>query len=307
LTLLDNICRSSCTGTTSQLSALAGYAAASDLDSRKYVFEGGNSAITKALIEKLGGDGAKRCLTNCFVFKIEVTEDGVSFLYSKNDGTTHKVKCRHLIVTTPPLVAWRMLSNLDNKSKANLMGFHYGSYLVANCLLKKKVLAGDTYENWVIRPQGFSDIVVAERAMELNHTYEKSMGSVLTIYQPYAPGSQGRPLLLAGDSKAVAKATFEELSPLVDHLSDNLEEIALTRWGHAMAVPAPGYFAKLQKIIASYSGPFTFAHNSMQGLPSAEAAIRAAKFAANRAMKPKAVSFLVPSGSPTRARSSVLG
>jgi len=50
---------------------------------------------------------------------------------SDGQGHVHTVHAKHAIVTTPLLVAARIIKNLDNASKAQMLGFRYGSYLVA--------------------------------------------------------------------------------------------------------------------------------------------------------------------------------
>jgi protoporphyrinogen oxidase len=285
VSLLNNICKSSCCGDIQQLSALSGYLLIADIKSQNYVFKGGNAAISKALVSKLNAAGSSRLLTDTFVWKVEGTGSGASVIYSDKSGEMHRVNCKHVIVSSPPLVASRIISDMTDEMKAQLLGMKYGSYLVANCLMKKKLFS-QTYDNFVCSPFTFADIVIAETPYQLSDSYKPDMGSVLTVYQPYTPGSEGRPLLFVGDRKQFASSIYEQISKLVDHLDANLEEIVLTRWGHAMVVSGPNYFRRLRKVEASYnSAPFTLAHNSTQGLPCAESAIRAALFATARAKK----------------------
>lgn len=285
ISLINNICKSSCCGDIQQLSALSGYLLMADIKSQNYVFKGGNSAISKALVNKTNAAGSNRLLTDTFVWKIESTGSGASVIYSDKSGEMHRVNCKHVIVTSPPLVASRIVADMSDEMKAQLLGMKYGSYLVANCLMKKKLFS-QTYDNFVCSPFTFADIVIAETPYQLSNTYNPDMGSVLTIYQPYTPGSEGRPLLMLGDRQQFATSIYEQISKLVDHLDANLEEIVLTRWGHAMVVSGPNYFRRLRKLEASYNdAPFTLAHNSTQGLPCAESAIRAALFATARAKR----------------------
>lgn len=293
LALLDSFVRSSCCGGLDQVSALSGYFLMADLTTNSYVFEGGNSAIPRALVAKIEGAGKERLVRGAFVWDVAVDDDQASVIYSTKNGSMHRAKCRHVIITAPPLVAGRVLSGVDDKLKAYLLQMRFGSYLVANCLLNKQLFSG-TYDNWVSKPFTFADITVAETPYMINKSYKAQMGSVLTIYQPYAPGSAGRSLLLVGNRQEFVSSIVGQLSMLVEHLSANLDEVVLTRWGHAVAVPGPGYFARLRKIHAAVGhGVFSLANNSMQGFPSAESAITAARIAADRALsKPAKVSTL---------------
>ncbi len=283
--LVENVLKSACCGTSTQLSALAGFWLMLDLVSTDCVFKGGNSAIPRALMQKIALCGAQRCLTGSFVWQVELKADGASVVYTSKDGSAHRLDCRHVIVTAPPLVAARILKNIDDHLRGNLLFFSYGSYLVANCLLDKKIFEG-TYDNFVSSPFTFADLVVAETPYILSDTYKRqTMGSVLTIYQPYVPASKGRGLLYQGNREEFATSICDQLCQLVEHLDKQLRQVVLTRWGHAMPVAGPGYFQRIQKINALTTGPFSLAHNSMQGLPCAESAIRAARAAANRALR----------------------
>ncbi|MBY0377212.1 MAG: FAD-dependent oxidoreductase, partial [Gammaproteobacteria bacterium] len=199
LALLNSYCLSRYCGSIDQISALAGYLLMANLYEPSYVFEGGNSAITKALVKKLNANGAGRLESNCFVWDIALKENSASVAYSTKDGTTHRINCRHVIITAPPLVAARFVKGMPDNLRAQLLSCKFGSYLVANLGFKKDVLRG-AYDNIVETPVDsakrnfvFTDFVTANTAYKLKGNYKPAMGSVLTIYQPYPPGSIGRP------------------------------------------------------------------------------------------------------------------
>lgn len=293
LDLLDKFVLSSYCGGLAQVSALSGYMLLTDLITPSYVFEGGNTAIPRALAGKIEAAGKGRMLRDAFVWEVSVGDDQASVIYSTKNGVMHRARCAHVIVTAPPLVAARFMNGIDDKLKAYLLQMKFGSYLVANCLLSKRLFTG-TYDNWVGKPFSFADITIAETPYLINKSYKAEMGSVLTIYQPYGIGSPGRAQLYIGDRQQFANSIVSQLSILVAHLSGSLEEVVLSRWGHAMAVPGLGYWSRLRKIHALEGDErFSLAHNSMQGMPSAEAAISAARVAVDRALsKPNKVSAL---------------
>jgi protoporphyrinogen oxidase len=285
--LMDSYCRSACCGGIQQVSALAGYWLAQDLVSPSFVFKGGNPAISRALVKRLNATGTGRLQTGTFVWSVEPITDGMSVVYSDKSGQVHRVNCKHAIITAPPLVALRILPGADDQTKALLLSCKLGSYLVANLGMKKKIFTG-SYDNWVGAPFTFTDVVIAETPYLATKSYKPSMGSVLTIYQPYAQGSPGRAQMLVGDRQEFATSIVSQMKKLVPQLDANLEEVNLTRWGHAMVVLRPTTFAKLEKLRAMDPPNYTLAHNSIEGFPSAESAIRAARRAANRALKVKA-------------------
>ena len=119
------------------------------------------------------------------------------------------------------------------------------------------------------------------------------MGSVLTIYQPYEPGTAGRPLLLGGDRNAFATSIVSQMSKLLgSSVEQDLDEIVMSRWGHAMAVPTTGFFGKVHKLNSTISGAYALAHCSSQGMASAEAAIAAARQAVSKALKSKHTTYI---------------
>jgi len=107
---------------------------------------------------------------------------------------------------------------------------------------------------------------------------------VLTVYQPYAPSSEGRSVLMQGDRSAFASSLVDQLGKLIGPIEKDIETVVLTRWGHAMAVTKPGFFARISKLNRTGNSGYTLAHCSSQGIPCAENAIAAARLAADRAL-----------------------
>ncbi|MDR3616312.1 MAG: NAD(P)-binding protein [Candidatus Obscuribacterales bacterium] len=282
--LLDSMCRvNSCLG-VDKISALAGYATTVSLAQPTAVFKGGNTAITKALVASLQ-DSKHRCLTESFVWAIEIAADHAMVIYSDNQKRMHKVKCRHVIVTSPPLVAARILRNIDDTTKAKMLSFKYGSYLVANYLLKTPVMAGCA-TNWLGTPYGIKEAFLAETPYQQLGEYSRKMGSVMTLYQPFAPGSEGRTLLLEGDQAKLTKNLCDQLEPVCQNLATNLEKVILSRWGHAMVATNANFFNKMTQLSAALTdnSSYSLAHNSVQGMPKAESAVAAARAAVDKAL-----------------------
>ncbi|CAN5709396.1 hypothetical protein BH10CYA1_BH10CYA1_06240 [soil metagenome] len=278
--LIDAYLKASLCGGVDVISALGAISTLEDLVQPTYVFPGGNQALAKGMTNKIKGE---RCAQG-FVWSIEVGTNGKSFVtYSGADQKLHKVSCKHVIVAAPPLVAARIMHNIPDAEKANLLSFKYGSYLVANILMRKKRFVG-AYDNFVTPPYSFADIVVAETPYIAQHNYRPSMGSVLTIYQPYAPSSEGRSVLMQGDRSVFANSLVGQLGKLIGPIEKDIETVVLTRWGHAMAVTKPGFFARISKLNRTANSGYTLAHCSTQGIPCAESAIAAARLAANRAL-----------------------
>jgi protoporphyrinogen oxidase len=283
--LLDSICRvNNCLG-VDKISALAGYATTIGLVQPTAVFKGGNTAITKALTSSLQ-DSKHRCQSESFVWAIEIGTDHAMVLFSDRDKRMHKVKCKHVIVTSPLLVSARILRNIDDATKAKMLSFKYGSYLVANFLLKNPVMAGCA-TNWLGAPYAVKQAFLAETPYQQLGEYSRKMGAVMTLHQPFAPGSEGRTLLLEGDRAKLTRTMSEQLEPVCQNLAKELEKVVLSRWGHAMVATNSGYFNKMTQLSAALTdnSSFSLAHSSLQGMPKAESAVAAALAAVDRALR----------------------
>lgn len=281
--MIDRFCKSTLCGSVSGLSALAGYMLLQDPRGIAHVFKGGNPAIANALKAKLNAVNSPRNKTGCFVWNVTAKEDGASVVYQDSQGVMHKVNCRKVINCAPPLVSARITTGMSDTTKALLLSFKYGAYLVANFCMKKKVFNG-SYDNWVGAPFTFTDVITAETPYIDSNSYKPSMGSVLTMYHPWTPGSEGRGLLFEGDRERFSTDLVEQMHKLVPQFDANLEKVVLSRWGHAMVVARPGFFKLVQKLQAEKTGSYILAHNSMHGLPCAESAIGAARHAADVAL-----------------------
>lgn len=284
LALMDSVLKSGVNGGMSSLSALAGLSTLEDIFAPTYVLPGGNPTFARELAKKVQKDNADCLKSGAFVWSIQLRENGASVTYGLRDGSLHMVDCRHVIVAIPHMVAVRVMKGLNDKAKATLFRFRYGSYLVANVLLKKRVFDG-AYDNWLATPFEISDITVAETPYMMAGSYKENMGSVLTIYTPYDAGSPGRTLLFQGDKRKFAGSIMAELEKVIANLDGNIEEIVLTRWGHSMAVARPQYIKYLVELHGFENDAFSFAHSSAHGLPGIEAATAGGKFAAQRARK----------------------
>lgn len=280
--LVDGFIKSGLNGGIKSVSALSGLSTMEDIFEQTHVLPGGNPAITRELTNRLKESHGDRVKTGSFVWDIRLKDNGASVTYGMRDGSLHMVDCRHVIFAIPQMVAVRVARNLPDKAKAAMFRFRYGSYAVANVLLKKTVLEG-SYDNYLPAPYEIGDVTIAETPYVLNGTYKPEMGSVLTVYVPYDAGSTGRTLLYQGNKKKLASSIMTELTKAIPPIKDNVEEVVLSRWGHALAVARPQYFKYVGELMSFENNSFSFAHSSTHGLPSAEAAVQGALHASQKA------------------------
>ncbi len=282
--LIEGFLKSSACGGINNLSALSGLSMLEDLVIPSYLLEGGNPALTRALAASIKKSTPERIATNAFVWSVNLSDSGASVVYQDKAGAVHRVNCKHAIIAVPPLVATRIV-NLKVPEKAQMYALRYGSYLVGNFTLSKKVFNG-SFDNWLPSKYSFPDITVANTVYDLNGHYRKEMGQVLTVYQPYGAGSEGRSLLLQGDRDGFSNQLRKQLAGILGkEFEASLESVQLTRWGHAMPVTGPDYFKRMKKVLEGQTNSYSFAHSSYHGLPAAESAIRGGRIAAERALK----------------------
>jgi len=130
--------------------------------------------------------------------------------------------------------------------------------------------------------------MIAETAYKKRGKYTLDMGQVLTIYQPFAPGSEGRPLMLEGDRAKISSEMINQLSTISDKLEASLDSIVLSALGTRDACFQSRYYTRMNKVAFISSPSLSACHTTVfRGLPCAESAVSAARKAANRALKIK--------------------
>ena len=282
--LINNISRSFFCAGPDYVSATAGFFMLQALTSDSYVFDGGNSGIARALRGSVDTAATGRIHTDCFVWSVKPTDKGAAVVYGDSSGNMHRVDCKHVVVTTPPLVAVRILPELPEKVKAAWSNLEYGAFVVANFCMPKKVLQCP-YQSFADDAYPFSQMVLAEAPYQAAGKYKPDMGSVLTVYHPFLHGSVGRRQLLNLEREQFASSLVAQVTSLFEPLQNNLDQIEITRWGHAVMVPRPGLSSILNKA-NQYTTPWmTFAHSSAGGGQSLEGALSAARNAADTCLK----------------------
>jgi len=279
--LIDNYFRSVACCSAETASALAGFTLLQSLTNQRYALPGGNAVLVDALKTRLIAEHPDALLTNVFVWAVELQESGALVTYSDAAGEYHTISAKHVAVTAPPMVASRLIANLNSVSRIPLLKFRYGSYLVGNVELHSP--------NFDFGYQGYSNQLTGLAEIDIVGVDDNNLGkaqglSRLTLKQPFEPGSEGRTLLLEGDQAELARSLIDQLQACTPAKALEFDSITLSRWGHAIAVPSPGYYSLISKIKANQPSSLSFSHCSTAGIASLEAAVDAARQAANRAL-----------------------
>ena len=287
LRFIDRFLLSSICLTAAEISALAGLYLLQDLFETIYAFPGGNGAISKALAARLD----EHISRNAFVWSVQVKGDGAEVIYQAQDSI-RKITCKHVIIAAPPIVAGRILQGVSNAEKGPLFSFRYGSYLVSNFIYQDESKQFSNFENFNLSDTAaetslINDFIPAELVLKSTGSYKPSMGSILTVYSPFQPGSQGRSLLFGSDRVELLTQVAHELSDRTGLEMSTIEAVVPTRWGHAMAAPIPGYFRRLENLLyAGRNNPvYTLNHSSLFGVQCLENAYVAAHYGAERALR----------------------
>ena len=283
--LIANIANSFYCAGPDFISAMSGIDMINILSTNSYVFEGGNSGIAKALRRSVNNDSPGRCKPSSFVWRVEPRDKGASVVYSDKEGAIHRVDCRHAVVTTPPMVALRIVPQMPQAMRDRMQQLEYSAFLVANFCMKKKVF-NNPYQSFADQPFPFGQMILAETPYQVLGKYHPDMGSVLTVYHPFEHGTAGRVQMLGEDREKLAESMVSQLNQLIENFQGSLEQVVLTRWGHAFNVPKLGAADLMYNIQELDPEWMTFANCSAKG-GSFEGAVQAAHAAAKRCLSLK--------------------
>ncbi len=284
--LVSNICRSFYCGGPDYIAAAAGLGLMRILTTDSYVCDGGNSGIARALKRSLDASSPDRYQTSAFVWLVEPTEKGASVVFSDKNGEMHRVNCKHAVVAAPPFVTARIAPKLSQAYREKLQSQEYAAFLVANFCMKKKVFQ-NPYQSFADEPYPYGQMVMAEAPYQATGRYKPEMGSVLTVYHPYEHGPMGRAQLLAEDDREkLADSLIQQLNTMIEGFQGSLDQVVLTRWGHAFSVPSTTSRSIRSQIQGMDPEWMSFAHSSSRG-QSFEGAVASARYAADRCLKVK--------------------
>jgi protoporphyrinogen oxidase len=191
-------------------------------------------------------------------------------------------EAQHAIVATPLFIARRLLRQPPPALAAVRLG--HSPWLVTNLLLDAplapRVGAPAAWDN-VVRDSPTLGYVNAQ-----HQTFNPAPGpQVLSLYWALPPDQ--RAALLKDSAETWAQRAIATITPTHPDLSERLQAVRLTRWGHAMAVPAPGVRAQVAPggalaALRQATGRVRFAHADLAGYSVFEEAFEAGLSAATR-------------------------
>ncbi|MFQ5413496.1 MAG: NAD(P)-binding protein [Phycisphaerae bacterium] len=274
-----------------EVSAASGwnFLAAEEFD--RWVCPGGNAYIADAFWHRLGGSsgaaGGRRELLRpgCRVVDVRFVGQRVQVTYKEADGTYRGLWAKRVVMACPKHVCKYVLHDLEALDVEKLNAIHmlqYSAYVVANVLLKEPY-DPTFYDVFLLRDGNFPmDPGEAEAHWKpidmLNGSFAQpnlTPVRVLTLYWPL-PWPSARFTLIA---ESAWRDYAERLAPQVKEMlallglgTEAVEQIRMTRWGHAIPVASPGLIAGgvTEHLRRPFEGKVFFVNEDNWALPAVE-------------------------------------
>lgn len=225
----------------------------------------GNGWLTRRLAAPLGD----RLKTGHVVLRVAETRSGVE-LDAFDIAAQARVRwqAERCIVALPVFVAARVVESPPALLREAAARLGYAPWLVANVHLRDPLAdrsgAAPSWDNVVYGTRGLGYVDARHQALD-----PTPRATVLSWYRPLGPsaydGPDGRRQLLDRPWSAWRDELLAELSVPHPDLAGRATRIEITRYGHAMAVPAPGLLARLGARERTVAGRLAFAHSDWSG------------------------------------------
>jgi len=194
----------------------------------------GNAWLTDKMAAELG----PRIHAGRTVLSVEAGKHAIeATAWNEQTQAPERWNTRQLVLATPLFIANRLLGGTVPALQAAAAQTSYAPWLVANLNLSAPLLQR------LGAPPAWDNVVYGGSALGYVDAMHQRLAptagaTVLTAYRAL-PRAE-RSALLAQDWRAWAQRVLADLLPVHPDLSQVLQRIDLTRWGHAMSIPKPG-------------------------------------------------------------------
>ncbi|MES2786729.1 MAG: FAD-dependent oxidoreductase [Pseudomonadota bacterium] len=235
----------------------------------------GNAWLTRKLGDGLG----ERLRPGHVVTRIREGRHGVTVdAYDAGARTTQRWQAQHCIVALPIFVAERTIESPPALLADRARVMRYAPWAVVNMHLREPLRdrpgAAPSWDNVVYGSRGLGYVDARHQSLD-----PRPGPTVLSWYAPLAEGE--RALLLSrswADWLHVAQAELAQAHP---DLRERVTRVEVARYGHAMAIPAPGTLARTAAGLP-HSSRLSYAHSDWAGYSVFEEAFTAGHRAAMR-------------------------
>jgi len=269
---LDYCCRDDYGAPAATVSAWAGlhyfasrhgFHAAGDADSERdpvFTWPEGNAWLSQRLAQPLGD----RLHTGRTVLQVEPGRHGVQVLaWDEAKQRAEGWRADTVVLAVPLFIAARLLRSPPPALSAIVALQTHAPWLVANLQIDAPLLQRQGV------PPSWDNVVYGQADLGYVDAAHQSLrpvpgATVLTAY--HALGASDRPRLLQGSAADWAAHALQALTPLLPDLPGKLRQVALTRHGHAMAIPTPGLRGHpALAALRAERGRVRFAHADLAG------------------------------------------
>ncbi len=223
----------------------------------------GNGFLTQALAAPLG----ERLHTGRVVTRIETTRNGVVVdAYNAATQQLERYEAPQCVVALPAFIAARVLVNPPTALLEHAKGTAYSTWVVSNIYLNAPLDAG-----FGTAPDMAWDNVIYNADVDpsslgyVNATHQTTAlwpsPTVLTHYAAFGASLAARKNILTAPWMQAKDRVMQELGAVHGDLALKAEQINITRYGHAMAVPVPRDTTKIQPAMPR----LVFAHSDWAG------------------------------------------
>lgn len=215
----------------------------------------GNGWLTQRLASPLQrGSPDAQLHTATSVLRVQETRDGVLVdALNHTSGQLVRWQARQAILALPVYVARRVVDNAPDWLHQAAQHLHWAPWLVANIHLDKPLQdrpgAAPAWDNVLYQdpnPGGLGYVDAGHQRLDWGGRL--SDPTVLSYYQALGDWPDGRQALLERPWQQWRDAILASLAQAHPDIYERATHIALTRYGHAMAMPLPGTLNFLSKI-----------------------------------------------------------
>jgi predicted NAD/FAD-dependent oxidoreductase len=197
----------------------------------------GNAFLTRALAKPCG----ERIHTSRMVLRIAQTKSGVELdAYNAATQSVERWQAARCVVALPLFIAARVVENAPNFLREAAARTHYASWLVANihidAPLQDRGGAAPAWDNVLHGSAGLGYVDAMHQS-----TRPAPGPTVLTYYQALGVGLDARRALYEQPWQLWRDAVLNDLRTPHPDLPHKTRHIDIMRYGHAMAVPVPGF------------------------------------------------------------------
>ncbi len=249
----------------------------------------GNGWLSEKMALALGD----RLHTERLAMKVEARSEGLRVI-ALNADFIEQWDCQHCILALPLFVCQKLLAAASHEPgtiaalQALSSKIEHSSWMVANAYLDRDLRdrggAAPAWDNVIYGGQGLGYVNAQHQSLA-----QTNGPTVLTYYQALGEGREARRQLLEPPWQSWHASILQEFRSAHPDFSERLRHLDIARFGHAMAVPKPGWHSealrKARAHLFNANSSLSFAHSDLAGYSVFEEAFTLGVRAGQRAAR----------------------